>query len=281
VVGGAVGLLVLGGFAYLGRLLFTTTPNQARVIPGGLPPTPPAQKASKDDAASDGTPFSATKSSSATKPPRPTPPSAVSTGVDGDSVFDLSEAVQDQDSVRRAAAALASTVRASLSRPGSATPSDADRRWGSYLVEKQGASNSRPSSAASAVPGAVDTNDAIMGLAEAMGRTSRPTSATTRPGSATTRPGSALRRGAGSSNASRPMSATTARPGSSSFFPRGDRPSSAVNAASGMMAGMLSPRTAAPETLDLDDLNALDEDVLEDDDSSVEGGIDEEHPFSL
>lgn len=42
---------------------------------------------------------------------------------------------------------------------------------------------------------------------------------------------------------------------------------------------MLSPRTAA-ETLDLDDLNALDEDVLEADDSSEQGDNDEK-PFSL
>jgi hypothetical protein len=47
-----------------------------------------------------------------------------------------------------------------------------------------------------------------------------------------------------------------------------------------MVAGMLSPRSAAPETLDLDDLNALDEDVLEVDDSSEEG-LDDEQPFSL
>jgi hypothetical protein len=76
----------------------------------------------------------------------------------------------------------------------------------------------------------------------------------------------------------RPVSATTLRPGSSNGTRAMDRPSSAV-IASGMLLGMLSPRTAL-ETLDLDDLKAMDEDVLEDDGSSSDD-VDEEQPFSL
>jgi hypothetical protein len=113
VVGGAVGFLVLCGFAYLGRLLLITpNHNQARVIPGFMPITPDVHnKPAKDDAASEVLSFSPLQAS-AHKPPRPSPLAICTAGMvsprgrDSDMVFDMSDGVQ------RAAASLASTVRA-------------------------------------------------------------------------------------------------------------------------------------------------------------------------